>query len=155
LNLSNISQNSESEKEVNEKQNKNKNTDLPVSTAPEKKSTSNFFTDKIEIIKYTMKLIQQHGILGLYDGMTSSIVGSVVQYAIYFCASKFWSYSLDYMDIKISGIGRTMLINLVAATCTAIVTNPIWVVNARMARKGKEVKNNFLNFLKIYYSNKN
>jgi hypothetical protein len=109
-------------------------------------SGGNFLTDKIEIIKYTIKLIQEDGFLSLYDGMTSSIFGSMVQYAIYFCASKFWSYTLDHMNSKLGGLGKTMLINLVAATCTAIVTNPIWVVNARMARKSKQVYKYIFNF---------
>ena len=111
-----------------------------VDAIKEQKSCGgNFLTNKIEIIKYTIKLIQQDGFLSLYDGMTSSIFGSMVQYAIYFCASKFWSYTLDHMNSKLGGLGKTMLINLVAATCTAIVTNPIWVVNARMAKKRKQV----------------
>ena len=152
LNLSNVKEKNKNDEKCEEDEKdeirlikiKN-NTNLPIPLkCPEIKSLSStcissFFSEKIEIIKYTLKLIQQEGILSLYDGMTSSILGSVVQYAVYFCASKFWSYLFDHMNMKISGIGRSMLINLVAATCTALVTNPIWVLNARMAKKSKEV----------------
>lgn len=163
LNLSNVNEKNKNDEKCEEDEKdeirlikiKN-NTDLPIPLkCPEIKSLSStcissFFSEKIEIIKYTLKLIQQEGILSLYDGMTSSILGSVVQYAVYFCASKFCSYSFDHMEIKISGIGRSMLINLLAATCTALVTNPIWVVNARMAKKrSKEVK--FFKFFKFQF----
>ncbi len=86
-----------------------------------------------------MNLIKNDGIISLYDGMTSSIIGAVVQYAMYFCSSKFWSYTLDYLNIKIEGVCRIMIINFIAAICTAIVTNPIYVLNARMAKKNKNV----------------
>lgn len=98
-----------------------------------------FLMKRVEIIKYTIKLIRDNGLSSLYNGISSSIFGSIVQYAIYFCSSKFWSYVLDYFEIKLGGLGRTMLINLISAICTAIVTNPIWVINARMVNKKKEV----------------
>ncbi len=103
------------------------------------KSSENFLFNKIEIIKFTIKLIKKYGFFSLYDGMTSSVFGSVLQNAIYFCSSKFWSYLLDHLDIKMGNLSRSMLINLISATCTAIITNPIWVVNARMAKKHKSV----------------
>ncbi len=99
-----------------------------------------FFLEKLEIVKFTMDLINQHGFLSLYDGMTSSILGSVVQYAVYFCSSKYFGYAFEYTGISMGNLSRTMIINLISAICTAIVTNPIWVVNAQMAKKSPEVR---------------
>ena len=111
-----------------------------VSHVESEDQSAGFISQKFEIIKFTLSLINEHGVLSLYDGMTSSIVGSVVQYAIYFCSSKFFGYALESAGWSMGHLTKTMLINLVSATCTAIVTNPIWVVNARMARKNKEVR---------------
>jgi hypothetical protein len=99
----------------------------------------NFWSEKLEIVHFTKELINKNGILTLYNGMTSSIVGSAVQYAIYFCSSKFFGYSIDYLGLELGNLSRTMLINLISAICTALITNPIWVVNVRMAKREQDV----------------
>jgi hypothetical protein len=124
------------EKVENEKKDKNKKDE----DEKKKSSVLQILTKKTGMLNFTMNLLKTEGFLSLYDGITSSIFGNMVQYALYFCSSKLWSYILDHLNIKIGGIGRTMLINLIAALCTAVVTNPIWVVNVRMAKKTKDVK---------------
>lgn len=124
--------------EENDKNDKLENNE-PLPTSEKENRIIKYLSDKLEILKFTFNLIKQDGFSSLYNGVTSSIFGAVVQYAMYFCSSKFWSYVLDHLGIKIKGIARSMLINLIAAICTAIVTNPIWVLNARMAKKKKEV----------------
>ena len=71
--------------------------------------------------------------------MTSSIFGSVAQYSIFFCCSKLWNYLFDFLNIKLEGLKKAIALNLISAICSALFTNPIWVVNARMAKKGKDV----------------
>jgi hypothetical protein len=88
-----------------------------------------------------MKIIKKNGFLSLYNGMTSSIIGSVVQYAVYFCSSKFWGNVIDHLKLKPGNITRSIIVNLISAICTALITNPIWVINARMANS--EVPNYF------------
>lgn len=94
----------------------------------------------IDVFKYCIDIIKNEGISVLFDGMSSSVMGAIVQNGIYFCAVKIFSYLLKRFDITInSNILRSMVINLLSAICTAFVTNPIWVLNIRMAKKSKEV----------------
>ena len=100
-----------------------------------------FLYKKIDIVHFAIEIIKRDGASSLYNGMTSSIFGSVLQNGIYFCTSKIFGYMFEHHDIKLGPLANSMLINLLAATCTAIVTNPIWVLNTRMARKKGQVNN--------------
>jgi hypothetical protein len=95
--------------------------------------------EKVDIIKYTIDIINKQGLMSLYSGIESSVIGSILQNGIYFFASKLWRYFLDYFDVKLHPVLQSMLINFIAAICTAVAINPIWVLNARMANKKKNV----------------
>jgi hypothetical protein len=110
-----------------------------ISEEEKTQQKKDFWSEKLEIVQFTKDLINKNGFLSLYNGMTSSIVGSVVQYAIYFCSSKFFGYTFDHLGVELGNLSRTMLINLISATCTALITNPIWVVNVRMAKRANDV----------------
>lgn len=93
-----------------------------------------------DIIDYAINIIKAQGLLSLYNGVTSSILGSVVQNGTYFFSTKFWQYTLEYLNMNLGNkVLNSMLINLLSAICTAIMTNPIWVLNARMTNKTHEV----------------
>ncbi len=102
-----------------------------------KKKILKIIMNKLEMIQFTIKVIKEDGVLGLYNGMTSSIFGSVVQYSIYFSLLKLSTYLFQYLRIGTEGITKNILLSLISAIFTAILTNPIWVVNARMANKHK------------------
>jgi adenine nucleotide transporter 17 len=82
-------------------------------------------------------LIHEHGLISLYDGITSSLLGAVVQNASFFSSCKFWKYALE--NLNINPIFESMLINWLSALNTVFITNPIWVLNTRMAKKSVEV----------------
>jgi len=96
--------------------------------------------EKVDIIKYALDTVHKQGYSSLYSGIISSIFGSVVQNGTYFFMTKLTIYVLDYLKIKIHPLVQSMLINFIAAVFTATITNPIWVLNARMAKKNIYVK---------------
>ena len=89
-------------------------------------------------INNILDLIKKDGCMSLYNGLSSSLLGSVFQNGVYFCSSKFWSYLLEHMKFK-QNFFNSLIINLLAAICSTIITNPIWVLNIRMINKSKEV----------------
>jgi adenine nucleotide transporter 17 len=97
---------------------------------------------KIDILKYAIDLIKQEGILSLYNGVTSSLLGSIIQNGVYFCASKFWKYVFEYLKLNDTKLLNSVLINLLAAIVTTFVTNPVWVLNIRMTNRPPEVSDN-------------
>lgn len=97
--------------------------------------------ENIDIFKYCADIVKNEGLSVLFDGMSSSVFGGIMQNGIYFCAVKIFNYLFKYFKININnGILKSMAINLLSAICTAFITNPIWVLNIRMAKKSKEVK---------------
>jgi hypothetical protein len=93
----------------------------------------------MDIFKYAIDTIRKKGFASLYSGITSSIIGSMVQNGTYFFMSKLSKYVLDYLNLKINPLTQSVFINFVAAIFTAIITNPIWVLNARMSKKEMQV----------------
>jgi hypothetical protein len=98
------------------------------------------YLDKVDIVVFTKHVIEKHGLYSLYDGMASSIVGSMLQNGMYFCSHQFWTYLLDHLKLHPkSKVLDSMFLNLISAICTAIVTNPVWVLNTRMAKRHADV----------------
>jgi hypothetical protein len=97
--------------------------------------------EQIDIFKYAIDTIGKQGFASLYSGITSSIIGSMVQNGTYFFISKLSKYVLDYLNLKMDPLTQSVFINFVAAIFTATITNPIWVLNARMAKKEMRVNN--------------
>jgi adenine nucleotide transporter 17 len=94
---------------------------------------------KIDIIKYALDIIDKQGISSLYNGVTSSLVGSIMQNGVYFCATKFWKYVFEYMNMKDGKLINSIFINLLAAIVTTLLTNPLWVLNVRMTNRTGDV----------------
>lgn len=92
------------------------------------------FKDKIESIDFFIKIIkEQGGLKSLYNGMSTAIIGSIISYGVYFFTYQYWKdFMAKYFNNK--GVVLTSLItSLLAAVCTAILSNPIWVLNSRIA----------------------
>jgi hypothetical protein len=94
---------------------------------------------KIDILKYTLDVIQKDGVLSLYNGVTSSLIGSIIQNGVFFCSTKFWKYVFEHLNKKTDKLLNSILINLLAALVTTFVTNPVWVLNVRMTNRSAEV----------------
>lgn len=85
-------------------------------------------------------IIAQEGIFGLYSGLESAIIGisatNFVYYYFYERTKAFYKTSKRKAGRSGTSLNMTtsesMLAGFIAGVATAIITNPIWVVNTRM-----------------------
>ncbi|EMD40383.1 hypothetical protein CERSUDRAFT_130181 [Gelatoporia subvermispora B] len=96
-----------------------------VETKKERKSTYEAVTD----------IIKREGILGLYDGLHSSLLGVAVTNGVYY-----YFYERSRGAILASrkggkGLGtlESMIAGLIAGTATTVLSNPIWVIQTSQA----------------------
>lgn len=80
-------------------------------------------------------------IKALYKGISSGLFGSVVTNAIYFLAYKYWQklFLRLNQNYKPGDVTFSLITSLLAAATNAILTNPIWVLNTRMANTSESV----------------
>jgi len=77
-------------------------------------------------------MIHKEGPLTLFSGLSSAIVGGAISYFIYFLTYKLSGQITSKLEL---GLTAESLINsFVAGLNTAVLTNPIWVLNTRMAQ---------------------
>ncbi|ORY61192.1 mitochondrial carrier [Leucosporidium creatinivorum] len=81
-----------------------------------------------------LKVIKEDGIVGLYDGLTSSLLGIAITNGIYYAC--FEETRSVLLRNKKSSRGtlttlESILTSAVAGAATSIFSNPIWVVNTR------------------------
>jgi len=81
-----------------------------------------------------LKVIQRDGVAGLYDGLSSSLVGIAVTNGIYYlCFEE--ARNLVLKSRKSSRATLSMLesifVSAAAGCATSVLSNPIWVVNTR------------------------
>eukprot|EP00743_Colponemidia_sp_Colp-15_P001914 GILK01002084.1.p1 GENE.GILK01002084.1~~GILK01002084.1.p1 ORF type:complete len:319 (-),score=45.80 GILK01002084.1:325-1281(-) len=83
-------------------------------------------TDTITLLK---QILQREGWKGLYSGLRSGLFGVGVSWAVYY-------YFYAYLKKVFRARGNNSMINLLiameAGAISAILTNPIWVVNTRL-----------------------
>ncbi|KAK4052072.1 hypothetical protein OIV83_002366 [Microbotryomycetes sp. JL201] len=82
----------------------------------------------------TLQVIKNDGIVGLYDGLTSSLLGIAITNGIYYLF--FEETRAIVLRAKKGGKGtlstlESMLTSAIAGAATSILSNPIWVVNTR------------------------
>jgi len=140
----NIEKNQEIQENQNNKNNKNNQKSIKdkenLDTKNIVKKILKMIYENFDVFKYCFDLIKNEGVQSLFNGMSSSIFGGIVQNGIYFCAMKIFAYIFQYIKIEFkSKILHSMLINLLSAICSSICTNPFWVLNIRMANVAKEV----------------
>jgi hypothetical protein len=123
--------------------------DLCLSDLPEKEETEikkeksrllKFIEKNFELITFIKDIYLKQEITDLYDGLSSSIICSVVSNGFYFCSFKFWDRVMDFLDLKQSKVTDSIITSLLAAFCTAVISNPIYVLNSRMTKPKREVK---------------
>lgn len=85
------------------------------------------------IIHAMRSIVQNSGIVGLYQGVTPNVWGAGVSWGLYFFfynSMKTWMQEGDTK--KNLGAGRHMLIASAAGFATLSLTNPIWVTKTRL-----------------------
>lgn len=97
------------------------------------------FLEKFDTFKTLRELYLNNRLASTYDGMSSSVMGSVVTNGFYFCSYNFWDKILEFLDMKHNVARDAILTSLLAAICTALVSNPIWVLNSRMTKSKDQV----------------
>ncbi|WFD40286.1 uncharacterized protein MJAP1_003272 [Malassezia japonica] len=91
------------------------------------------------VVKAVTKVIAAEGILGLYDGLGSSLLGIGVSnfvYYFFFEASRDFILTSKKLTSTSAALGtlttaESILAGLLSGTATALISNPIWVVNTR------------------------
>ncbi|KAK4050547.1 hypothetical protein OIO90_005014 [Microbotryomycetes sp. JL221] len=81
-----------------------------------------------------LQVIKNDGIVGLYDGLTSSLLGIAITNGIYYLF--FEETRAIVLRAKKGGKGtlstlESMLTSAIAGAATSVLSNPIWVVNTR------------------------
>lgn len=92
------------------------------------------------VLDAARQIIAREGISGLYSGLESALVGisatNFVYYYFYEGTKTFYELSKRKAGKSLNlTTGESMLAGLIAGSATAILTNPIWVVNTRMMVK--------------------
>lgn len=90
-------------------------------------------------LKLFLNIIEEEGLFSLYNGMFSAIIGSIQSYTVYFFSYKFWKNYIKKCNISKNLIYDTIIASFLGACCTAIITNPIWVLNSRMLQSKLKV----------------
>ena len=80
-------------------------------------------------IKPFIDIAKNEGILAIYKGVFSSVICSIFQNGSQFFFAKIFQHLFKLENTKVSNI---IIINLLAAIFTAIITNPIEVLNTRI-----------------------
>lgn len=96
------------------------------------------------LVRAVKKVIEAEGLLGLYDGLSSSLIGIGVSNFVYYfffeAARDFILTSRRLTSSTSASLGTLSTLESIAAgllsgTATALISNPIWVVNTRQATK--------------------
>jgi adenine nucleotide transporter 17 len=100
-----------------------------------------YFKEKLHTFNFAFELIKREGVSTLYNGMTSALVGTVASYGIYFFSYKLFKDLLEGYNLKKGIIIDSMITSFLASCATVLGSNPIWVLNSRMAKSKKDVGN--------------
>ncbi|CAG8627285.1 19602_t:CDS:2 [Dentiscutata erythropus] len=91
-----------------------------------------------------IKIIKSEGISGLYSGVNSAIFGIALTNGVYYYFYE-WTKSMFEKSAKAKrpiSLKESMLSGAIAGALTAVVTNPIWVVNTRMTTRKDSLDEN-------------
>ncbi|KAI9201967.1 mitochondrial carrier domain-containing protein [Polychytrium aggregatum] len=109
-------------------------TTVSMRAAVKKEGTKSGVSGQLEA---AIRIIKEEGIQGLYPGVQSAIFGIAFTQYIYYYWYEFVKATLE----KAAGEGRGLTVtenlmgSAVAGAVTAVLTNPIWVVNTRQVVK--------------------
>lgn len=85
-------------------------------------------------LAYLKEILAREGILGLYKGLSSGLLGTVCSFGIYFFWYRLFKnlfYSL-FRRKTLSDLDITLITTL-SGVINSVLTNPIWFLNTRMA----------------------
>lgn len=103
------------------------------------------------------KIIKEEGVRGLYSGISSCLFGSVVCYFIYFFMYQYWKNFFVKHNLSVNVVFDSLCTSFLGALCTSVITNPIWVLNARMSQTKAKVIFNiktiliFFDYILLFY----
>ncbi|KAJ3034785.1 hypothetical protein HDV00_004647 [Rhizophlyctis rosea] len=94
-------------------------------------------TERISQFQAFQKILKEEGAKGLYSGINSAVFGIAITQYVYY-------YWYEFVKAGFEGgaaaqraltIGENMLTGAIAGAATAVITNPIWVINTRQVVK--------------------
>jgi hypothetical protein len=116
------------------------------------KNISNYFLHSSNTVNLTKKIIQDEGLWSLYKGISVAYIGIIITYGVYFFAYKYFKNLLKKIGLKTDLIIESMITSFLAACCSSISSNPVWLLNTRIAKAEKENKNKSISdMIKIIY----
>ncbi|GJJ74846.1 solute carrier family 25 (peroxisomal adenine nucleotide transporter), member 17 [Entomortierella parvispora] len=84
------------------------------------------------------KILAKEGIAGLYSGLDSALFGiSLTNYCYYY----FYEFTKSWINKAQMSTIESMSAGAVAGAATVLITNPIWVVNTRIATRNASAPN--------------
>lgn len=84
-------------------------------------------------------IIKNEGVKGLYSGISSCLIGSIMSYGVYFFSYQYWKNYFVRHNLGRNVVFDSLCTSFLGALCTAITTNPIWVLNSRMSKSKETV----------------
>jgi len=86
-------------------------------------------------------LESEKGIKSLYDGIGSALVGVAVSNGMFYWYYECLKKTLETINKRPLGTAESLLVGAIAGAVTSIASNPIWVINTRMAAPDAKNKN--------------
>ena len=84
------------------------------------------------------KVIREEGVLGLYTGFSSGLLGMVVSWSAYYFTYRSVQVQRPFEFFEEHSPANDLLNGTIAGTITACLVNPLWVVNTRIKLRGKK-----------------
>lgn len=94
-----------------------------------------FLRTNFTTIYKIIEILKSESNTSLYNGLSSALFGTVVTQAVYFGSYKMFKIFLKQLNFQKGVVIDSIVSSLLSAVVTAIVSNPIWVFNTRMAKK--------------------
>ncbi|KAF9541049.1 hypothetical protein EC957_003437 [Mortierella hygrophila] len=99
------------------------------------KESKDAYKNGLDAVK---KIIAKEGISGLYSGLDSALFGiSLTNYCYYY----FYEFTKSVIDKAQMSTLESMSAGAVAGAATVMITNPIWVINTRIATRNASAPN--------------
>lgn len=123
-----------------------KNSEQPLDDIENLKKNSKSSKEEKSLLLQTTylirKIIKEEGVSGLYNGISSALLGSLQSYSVYFYMYQFWKNYFTRHNLRRNVVFDSLCTSFLGAVCTAILTNPIWVLNTRMSQSKQKVSCN-------------
>ncbi|KFK43463.1 hypothetical protein AALP_AA1G128600 [Arabis alpina] len=87
------------------------------------------------IIRSLQDIVKNEGVVGMYRGLSPTIIALLPNWAIYFSVYEKLKDALKSNDGKLS-VGANIVASAIAGVSTTIATNPLWVIRTRLVTQG-------------------